>query len=1219
MSEDPDREPDRGAAGEGAWGGASARSPRLLALIALGLLVVLGVATKAGADPSSDGSTTSTTSTTSAVGTTTTTSTNAVASSTTTTSQSTTTSATSTSTTTTTTTTTVPDRVATTTEDLATPWTQVAPALSGVTVASAGDSVYQVTVHIQEATPGAHSIDLTMAPPPQSQTFADGTTFTFAVNHSTKPTLSVTNLPAGWLTSVSGAGCPQLGVQFNPTVGTTTCDYTFAQPASITVLKTTQGGDGTFTITEPVLGSRTITTNLAQGTATYGQVFPGTHHLSETALPDWTEGGFGGDCASDGTITIAGGEAAQCTLTNVRRANIVLQAVTTPSSPTPFTFTDTGNLPVGSFTLADGDVRAFTNVDANQTYTFTRDPAAGYALSVSGSGCAFDQATDTVTIVPQPGQTVTCVVTNAATATITIDKVTLPSGDPTSFTFTATGGLTPATFSLTDAAPPRVFSEVTPDQTYTITESVPVGWQLATSGAGCTATTNGVTVTPTPGQVVNCVFTDSRLASISVDKVTVPSGDPTSFSFTASGGLSPASFSLTDAAPPQVLDLVPPGQSYTILESLPAGWSLATSGGGCAPTTGGVIVTPDPGQEVHCVFTDTKLATITINKTAVGGDGTFTFSAPGLTPLDVTTSGGTGSGQFVDVPPGTYTLTETPLAGWSGSPSFGGACNSSGTLVVAAGVNVTCTVTNTKLATISIDKVTAPPGDPTSFDFSASGGLSPSSFSLTDASAPRTFTDVTPNQPYTISEAVPPGWRLTTSGVGCTATANGVIVIPGPGGNVNCTFTDTKLGRIVIVKTALPQTIDTTFTFTEPVLGPLSVTTSSGLGLTAYDDVPPGTYDIDEVPVAGWSAGPFTGACAPNGRINLAPGQVALCEITNTKFATITIDKTAVGGDATFNFVAPTLGSKSLTTSGGTGSVTYTDVAPGAYTLAEVPLTGWAAGPFGGDCAAGGSITVTPGQTAACSITNTRESTVVIEKRTVPPGDTTAFDFTAGGGLTPSSFQLTDGGTQAFTATPGQAYSVAESTQPNWMLATTGVGCTATSGGVTVTPDPGATVTCVFTNTKLSPTVTPEQPVVAPGSTVDLDLSGFPPDTTLTVTIKGPNGESLGPFTVMSDAEGKAVLPVHVPASSPGGVYSVSVTGAGFTVVEGAFTVAPPATTTTGVVTTTSAPGVGAGGTQNAAFAFTGSRSADLALLAAALLASGLGVMFVVRRRRRTG
>jgi nucleoid-associated protein YejK len=1315
-------------------------SPRLLVVIGLGLLVALGIAAKAGADAASPGAPATPSSTTTDVGT----STSALASSSTTTTGAARTSTSATGTTT------IPGRSTTTGTTIVAPSAAAAaaPVDPTVTIASAGDSIYHVTVHILEATPGAHTFTLGTESPPQSNDFSDGESFDFSLNSNTTETLSVTNLPAGWLTSVGGAGCPALGTPFSPAVGTTSCDYTFTEPATIQVVVNTQGGNATFTFTEPVLGPLAVTTSLLRGTSEYDLVPPGTYHLSQVPLPGWTEGPFTGDCAPDGTITIGPGQLGQCVVANAAHANLIIQKVTIPASSTLFTFTSTGNLPTGPFQLANGGTKTFPQVDANMPYTFTEAANPSYTVTASGAGCDFDPATLTVSIFPAVGDTVTCTFTNQLAASITIDKVTQPSGDPTSFDFTADGGLSPASFSLTDAAAPQVFTSVAAGQTYTITEAVPTGWTLVTSGTGCTPTTNGVTVTPAPGDAINCVFTDTgppsitiqktaiggdgtftiteptlgsqaittsggtgsttffdispgtytfaedpvdgwsasdfggdcsptgdvtvvagqnaictitntklatvniskvtdpsgdpalfdftaagttpasfqlgdgetesfaslvpggtysfteqeaagwqlagsgtgcgfdettrtvtvtpdagavlnctftntklatitiektavggdaqftfdeatlgqatvdtaggvgsvsylnvppgsydldelsvlgwsagpfggdctsagvvsvspgqvatctitntKLATISIDKVTAPTGDPTSFSFSATGGLSPSSFSLTDAAAPQVFSDVTPGQAYTVTESVPSGWSLVTSGSGCVATTNGVMITPAPGAAVSCVFTDTKLASITIAKTAAGGDATFTFTEATLGSLSVTTSGGAGSASYVDVAPGTYALGETPLAGWSAGP-FGGACTSSGTVVVGAGSDVTCTITNTKLASISIDKVTLPSGDLTSFSFSATGGLSPSSFSLTDVAAPQQFTDVTPGQAYTVTESVPSGWSLVTSGSGCVATINGVTITPTPGQSVSCVFTDTKLASISIDKVTAPSGDPTSFAFTAGGgLSPSSFSLTDAGAPQQFTDVTPGqAYTVTESVPSGWSLVTSGTGCvaATNGvTITPAPGATVSCVFTDTKLATITIAKTAVGGDATFTITEPTLGSQSVTTSGGTGSASFVDVAPGTYALAETPLAGWSAGPFGGACTSSGTVVVSAGANVTCTITNTKLASISIDKVTAPSGDSTSFSFTATGGLTPGSFSLTDASPpRVFSdVTPGQAYTVTESVPSGWSLVTSGTGCVATTNGVTITPSPGQSVNCVFTDTKLA-------------------------------------------------------------------------------------------------------------------------------------------------------
>ncbi len=58
---------------------------------------------------------------------------------------------------------------------------------------------------------------------------------------------------------------------------------------------------------------------------------------------------------------------------------------------------------------------------------------------------------------------------------------------------------------------------------------------------------------------------------------------------------------------------------------------------------------------------------------------------------------------------------------------------------------------------------------------------------------------------------------------------------------------------------------------------------------------------------------------------------------------------------------------------------------------------------------------------------------ITINKTTVPAGDLTDFDFAAGGGLSPASFQLAGGGSQVYDpVTPGSGYSIIETPNPDY-------------------------------------------------------------------------------------------------------------------------------------------------------------------------------------------
>src|SRR2546425_8698438 len=168
------------------------------------------------------------------------------------------------------------------------------------------------------------------------------------------------------------------------------------------------------------------------------------------------------------------------------------------------------------------------------TITSTPPPVAG-------------PGTATASITLAANDTVTCTFTDTKRGQIVVDKVTSPSGDPTSFTFNTTGtGY--GGFTLTDAAPPN--DQTLSPGSYSVSEAVPAGWDL--TGLSCVSSlgtsTFSTTAPPVAGpgtatasntlaarDTVTRTFPDTKRGQIVVDKVTSPSGDPTSFSFSTTG------------------------------------------------------------------------------------------------------------------------------------------------------------------------------------------------------------------------------------------------------------------------------------------------------------------------------------------------------------------------------------------------------------------------------------------------------------------------------------------------------------------------------------------------------------------------------------------------------------------------------------------------------------------------------------------------------------
>src|ERR671925_1250327 len=238
---------------------------------------------------------------------------------------------------------------------------------------------------------------------------------------------------------------------------------------------------------------------------------------------------------------------------------------------------------------------------------------------------------------------------------IIVKKVTDPSSDTTSFSFTAGGGLSPSSFNLKNGEQ-QTFSDVVPGS-YNVTESVPLGWDLTSST--CDDGSSFTNIVVGAGETVTCTFADRQRGTIIVKKVTNPSPDPsdTSFPFTAGGGLSPSSFNLKNGQQ-QTYSNVLPGSSYSVSETVPSGWVLTSST--CDDGSSVSNIGVGAGETVTCTFTDTanqaptdiqlSNSSIAENQTPPVNVGTLTTTDPdaGDTHTYTLENTGCGGGPFPD-------------------------------------------------------------------------------------------------------------------------------------------------------------------------------------------------------------------------------------------------------------------------------------------------------------------------------------------------------------------------------------------------------------------------------------------------------------------------------------------------------------------------------------------------------------------------------------------
>ncbi len=324
--------------------------------------------------------------------------------------------------------------------------------------------------------------------------------------------------------------------------------------------------------------------------------------------------------------------------------------------------------------------------------------------------------------------------------------------------------------------------------------------------------------------------------------------------------------------------------------------------------------------------------------------------------------------------PGTYTVAELVPAGWALSnltivdpTGDSTSLDGTATLELAPGETIHVTFTDTQLGHIVVDKVTNPAGDPTSFSFSTTG-TGYAGFGLTDADTPNDQA-LLPGI-YTVAELVPAGWALASIVIvdpsgNSTSLGNTATLDLAAGETITITFTDTKLGHIVVDKVTNPSGDPTNFNFSTTGTG------YTGFGLTdaaAPNDqaLLPGSYTVAELVPAGWSLTGIT-IVDPSGNSS-SLGSTATLDLSAGETIYVTYNDKKLGGsiggtkylDVTGNGLTvddtPMAGVKIYLDSnnngswntnepyvitGPSGAYSFTDLSAGTYYVREVVPTGY--------------------------------------------------------------------------------------------------------------------------------------------------------------------------------------------------------------------------------------------------------------------------------------
>jgi hypothetical protein len=514
---------------------------------------------------------------------------------------------------------------------------------------------YTLTITCQTITVTNPAVNSGVAGAPFSQTFTQsggiGTT-TFSLASGT--------LPAGLTLAANGtlSGSPTQTGTFPITVKATDANGCTGTGATYTLTITCQ----TITVTNPAVNSGVAGAAFSQTFTQSGGIGTTTFSLASGTLPAGltlaANGTLSGSPTQTGTfpITVKATDSNGCTGTGATYTlTIVCQtitvtnpAVSTGVAGSPFSqiFTQSGAIGSATFTLASGTLPSGLTLAANGTLSGTPTVVGTFPITVKvtdTNGCTGTGPTYNLTITCQ-------------TITVTAPAVnTGVAGSPFSQTFTQSGAIGTATFSLASG-------------------SLPAGLTLSASGvlSGTPTQTGTFPITVKVTDSNGCIGTTGYTLTIVCQTITVTNpavnsgvaGSPFSQTFTQSGAIGTATFSLASG-------------------SLPAGLSLSASGvlSGTPTQTGTFPITVTVTDGNGCSGTGPTYTltitcqTITVTNPSVsmgiagqafsqsftqsGAIGTATFTlASGTLPSGLTlAANGTLSG--VPMQTGTFPITVT--------------------------------------------------------------------------------------------------------------------------------------------------------------------------------------------------------------------------------------------------------------------------------------------------------------------------------------------------------------------------------------------------------------------------------------------------------------------------------------------------------------------------------------------------------------------------------
>lgn len=730
--------------------------------------------------------------------------------------------------------------------------------------------------------------------------------------------------------------------------------------------------------------------NVAWGTPQ--NLLSGTHVVSETGLLGYSASVWGGDCTSNGSITLAPGDVKSCTITNsdVQPQLKVVKLVVNDNGGTAVVSDFTLN--VGNTVVTSGDTNGFNA----GTYTVGETGPSGYAASFSGDCDTNGQ------VILNIGDTKTCTITNndiAPTLKLVKSVTKDNGGDKTAgnWILTATG----SDLGFSGPGDSRIFHTVKAGVTYTLSESSISGY--AAGNWSCTGggTQNGNQITLGLDENVTCTIINDDIApSLILNKIvvndnggTAPESSWTLIANGGSAGILSGSGAVGDTDVSSGTDFK--AGTYTLSESgSPTGYSSSSwscvKNNGSPFSTGSISL--DLGDNAICTITNDDIAPqLNVVKQIVPATDSGKFNLSIGSTQYATNIGNTGSTGFQTVYAGTVNFSEasgvgTTLSNYTTTYSLG--CEN-GQTTLSIGETKTCTIINTRnTGTLQVKKNVDLNGDG---DYSDTNETDATDWQW-QAVGPETKNGNTGSSAitvmtgdYALTETNKTNFhQVSLTCTGGTLISNTVTVAKDT--NVVCTFVNARdMGSLVAHKfednnfnttqdggeNNLSNWQMTLYSGNDCVGGTLAIVTTNSSGNADFGSLETGNYSVKETLQDGWRNS--TNLCQ---NITVTKDNQSTLNFGNQHLGKIIVEKQTLpdGSSQSFEF-NPSWGSTFTLSDGTTQSSGW--LVPGTYGVAETLPTGWVQ--TGVTCVSSISDTETAtnleldaGETITCTFTNTQ-------------------------------------------------------------------------------------------------------------------------------------------------------------------------------------------------------------------------------------------------------